>query len=228
MSQKLVSRSLKLDKEIGMSNLNNQTSNIQPLTSNRIAYTIEFYPEEGKYHFSGHRNCKVVQGPEEIRESGNSCPVCRKRLTEGVLFRVQQLADPKLLNRAVAKTNAHGLKWYTDNLHIQPPYIKLVPLLEIAAKSLGSTVMSQKSKDLYAKLCIELESELHVLLRADLSAIEKVGGEKLAEGVRKIREGDLAIDPGYDGVFGKVKIWSEEEKKKAKTKGPKDQLSLDL
>lgn len=195
--------------------------------ANKIAYTLEFYPEEGKYHFSGHRDHKVVQGPEEIRKSGNICPVCKRKLTEGVLFRVQQLADPKLLHRAQAKPNAQGLKWYTDSEHIQPPFVKLVPLLEIVAESLGSTVMSQKSKDLYAKLCRELESELNVLLRADIENIVRVGGEKLAEGIIKIRQGNIAIDPGYDGVFGKVQIWSEGEWETVK-KGRKDQLSLDL
>lgn len=188
--------------------------------SNRIAYTLEFYPEEGKYHFSGHRNCKVVQGPDEIRADGNICPVCRRRLTEGVLYRVQELADPKLLHRTHEKTNDHGIKWYTDSEHIQPPYVKLVPLLEIVAESLGSTVMSQKSKDLYATLCRALQSELHVLLEAPIEAIRHVGGELIAEGIAKIRAGNLAIDPGYDGVFGKVQIWSRDERK--------SQLLLDL
>jgi uncharacterized protein (TIGR00375 family) len=195
--------------------------------TNKIAYTLEFYPEEGKYHFSGHRNCKVVQGPEEIRESGNICPVCKRRMTEGVLYRVQQLADPKQLHRAHSTANENGVKWYTDSERIQPPFVKLVPLLEIVAESLGSTVMSQKSKNLYAKLCKELDSELHILLRAKLSEIESVAGAKLAAGIRKIRAGELAIDPGYDGIFGKVSIWSEEELKAEKEKA-KDQLHFDL
>ncbi len=182
-------------------------------TLNKIAYTLEFYPEEGKYHFSGHRNCKVALGPDDIRAGGNSCPVCKKRMTEGVLFRVQQLADETLLHRAQAKHNADGLKWYTDAMHNQPPYVKLVPLLEIAAESLGSTVNSQKSKNLFAKLCSELESELHVLLRAPVADIEKVGGGKLAQAVTKVRVGSISIDPGYDGEFGKVKIWQEGEAK---------------
>ena len=181
--------------------------------ANKIVYTLEFYPEEGKYHFSGHRDHKVVFGPEEIRENGNICPVCHRRLTEGVLFRVQQLADEKLLHRTEAKINDDGLKWYTDSLKIQPPFVKLVPLLEVAAESLGSTVNSQKSKNLYAKLCTELESELYVLLRAQIADIEKVGGSRVAQAVTKVREGNIAIDPGYDGIFGKVQIWQEGEEK---------------
>lgn len=181
--------------------------------ANRIVYTLEFYPEEGKYHFSGHRNCKVVADPDQIRESGNTCPVCRRRMTEGVLYRVQQLADEKLLHRTKSETKEDGIKWYTDSLKMQPPFVKLVPLLEIAAESLDSTVNSQKSKNLYTKLCSELTSELHVLLRASIADIERVGGMRLAQAVTKVRTGNIAIDPGYDGIFGKVQIWGEGEEK---------------
>jgi uncharacterized protein (TIGR00375 family) len=197
-----------------------------PTHDNKIAYTLEFYPEEGKYHFSGHRNCKVVQGPEEIRASGNRCPVCKRRLTEGVLYRVQELADPTLLTRAQEKKNTEGVKWYTDSLHIQPPYVKLVPLLEIVAESLGSTVMSMKSKDLYAKICRELDSELAILLKTPIDDIRQVGGEVLAEGIVKVRGGELSIDPGYDGIFGKVAIWTAEEKKENKLRKGVPQLRL--
>lgn len=183
----------------------------QSQTKNKIAYTLEFYPEEGKYHYSGHRNCKVSVGPDEIRSGGTTCPVCHRRLTEGVLYRVQELSDKSLLNRVETKSNSAGVKWYIDRKHIQPPYVKLVPLLEISAESLSSTVASQKSKDLYAKLCRELESELHVLLKAPLSDIEKVGGMKVAQGITKVREGVIAIDPGYDGEYGKVTIWKDGE-----------------
>jgi len=193
---------------------------------NKVAYTIEFYPEEGKYHFSGHRNCKVVQGPKEIAESGNICPVCHRRLTEGVLFRVQQLSDEKLLGRAVIKKNEQGLHWFTDKLHEQPPYVKLVPLLEIVAEGLHSTVASQKSKDMFAKLCNELDSEITVLLKAQLADIEKIAGQRIAEGVKKVRSGDIEINPGYDGEYGKVEIWKEGETNGTKTDSP--QLSLDI
>lgn len=194
--------------------------------SNRIAYTIEFYPEEGKYHFSGHRNCKVVYNAEDVREKGTTCPVCRRKLTEGVFMRVEQLSDSKLIGRAVAKHNEQGLKWYTDKLHIQPPYVKLVPLLEIVAESLGSTVASQKSQALFSKLCSELGSELEALLRTPLESIEKVSNKRLADGVLKVREGNIAIDPGFDGEFGKVTIWSEEEEQTMREDSP--QLSLEL
>lgn len=182
-----------------------------------IGYTVEFYPEEGKYHFSGHRNCKFVAGPEESEKAGHICPVCRRRLTEGVLYRVQQLADKKLAGRAILKefpisnkeqeSREAGVKWYVDRLGIQPPYVKLVPLLEIAAEALSSTVASQKTKNLFAEMCKRLGNEMEVLLRTPIEEIEKVGGEGVAEGVMKVREGNIVIHPGYDGVYGVVKIW---------------------
>jgi PHP family Zn ribbon phosphoesterase len=180
-------------------------------TSNKIVYTIEFYPEEGKYHYSGHRNCKVAFGPSEIREKGINCPVCKRRLTEGVLLRVQQLGDDKLLARAVEKKNTQNLKWYTDNLKKQPPYVKLVPLVEIIAEGLGVTQASQKVPEMYTKLIDGCGSELNILLKADLKEIENIAGDKIAKGLSKVREGDIVIDPGFDGEFGKVKIWGENE-----------------
>jgi PHP family Zn ribbon phosphoesterase len=197
-------------------------------TSNRIAYTIEFYPEEGKYHYSGHRNCKVAFGPSEIREKGINCPVCKRRLTEGVLLRVQQLGDDKLLARAVEKKNTQNLKWYTDNLKKQPPYVKLVPLVEVIAEGLGVTQASQKVPEMYAKLIDGCGSELNILLKADLGEISKLAGDKIAKGLSKVREGDIVIDPGFDGEFGKVKIWSEGEEAQGEKELDAPQLSLDI
>jgi uncharacterized protein (TIGR00375 family) len=192
---------------------------------NRIAYTVEFYPEEGKYHFSGHRACKVSIGPVEIAAGGNICPVCGRRLTEGVLFRVQQLSDTKLLGRAVIKKDSLGVHWYTDGHRQQPPYVKLVPLLEIVAEGLGSSVASKKSQQLFVDLCSQLESELHVLLQAPLESIARIAGSRVADGVRKVREGEIAIAPGYDGEYGVVRIWEETGRTK-KERQKKDQLGL--
>jgi uncharacterized protein (TIGR00375 family) len=196
--------------------------------ANRIAYTIEFYPEEGKYHYSGHRNCKVAFGPSEIREKGINCPVCKKRLTEGVLLRVQQLGDDKLLARAVEKKNTQNLKWYTDNLKKQPPYVKLVPLVEIIAEGLGVTQASQKVPEMHDKLIAGCGSELNILLKTDLEEIENIAGDKIAKGLSKVREGNIVINPGFDGEFGKVKIWKEGEESQGEKELDAPQLSLDL
>ena len=187
---------------------------------NKIAYTIEFYPEEGKYHFSGHRNCKVSIGPEEIRGGGNTCPVCKRRMTEGVLYRVQQLVDESLFNRVEEKVDEHGVKWYEDKLGEQPPFVKLVPLLEVVAQGIGSTIASQKSQTMLAELCSQFGNEIEVLLEASLEDITKVGGEFVAEAAKKVREGNISIIPGYDGEYGKVSIWDEEERPKS-TRGTK-------
>lgn len=181
-------------------------------TVDRIVYTLEFYPEEGKYHFSGHRNCGIVRGPEETRKEGNTCPKCSRRLTEGVLYRVQQLADDSLLDRVEQKISPHGIKWYTDKRKNHPPFIKMVPLLEIIAESLGSTSFSVKSKALYDRLCVvestKIGSELDILLKIPLETIRKAGGDKLTDAIEKVRSGDILVDPGYDGEYGKVNIWN--------------------
>ncbi len=184
----------------------------------KIGYTIEFYPEEGKYHFSGHRNCKVVFGPEDIKAKGNMCPACKRKMTEGVLFRVQQLGNPKFAGLVEEKTSPHGIKWYTHKEKKHPPYVKLVPLLEIVAESLGSSVASQKTKTLFADVCRTFGSEIDVLLKTPIEKIQSMGNFRLAEGIRKVRLGQIAIDPGYDGEYGKVKIWNDESKKKASSK----------
>jgi uncharacterized protein (TIGR00375 family) len=195
-----------------------------------IAYTVEFYPEEGKYHYSGHRNCKYVAGVEELRVNGEICPVCRRKVTEGVFFRAGQLADSELAGRVEVKGDDQGLQWFADRLGLQPPYVKLVPLLEIAAEALSyASVASKRVQGVYAELCNRVGSEMDILLRASVEEIAKVGGERVAEGVARVRRGDIVIHPGYDGEYGKVRIWPEEGKKERQAKvDEKGQLGLDI
>ena len=193
----------------------------------QIQYTIEFYPEEGKYHYSGHRNCRVIRGPEELRKEGNICSVCKRRLTEGVLYRVQQLSNNSPIE-SETKISPSGIKWYTDKSKNHPPYVKLVPLNEIIAEAFSATVLSQKVKDAFENICHEFGSEIEVLLKTPIPDIQKHSGEKVAQGVKKIREGNIKIDPGYDGEYGKVKIWSEEEEVAQDLKTPSDKSQLGL
>jgi len=198
----------------------------------RIAYTIEFYPEEGKYHYTGHRNCNVIKSPQQIKESGNICPVCARRLTEGVMYRVQQLArlpTPGTGEQAKEGSdfrpyNSHsdskGVLWIDDPRKVHPPFAKLVPLSEIVAESSSSPVGSEKVKLKFDEMCSKFGSELDILLKTSISDIASKFGEKIAEGVAKVRKGDIVIEPGYDGEYGKVKIWNEDVKGK-KSKGDK-------
>jgi len=212
------------DKTENQSSVESVQSAIRPQSSvvspSRILYTIEFYPEEGKYHFSGHRNCKVVRGPEETKKEGNICPVCKRTLTEGVLYRVSQLGDKSLAGNFDNKMNSNNIKWYTDKAKNHPPYVKLVPLLEIVAQGLSrgarsgfareSTVASQKVRAMFDGLCEEFSSEIEVLLKTPIDLIENRVGKKIAEGIEKVRKGTIVIDPGYDGEYGKVKIWNHD------------------
>ncbi|MDZ7586147.1 MAG: endonuclease Q family protein [Patescibacteria group bacterium] len=182
---------------------------------NKIAYTIEFHPEEGKYHYTGHRACKVVQSPEETRTKGVTCHVCGRPLTVGVEHRVDELSDKERLEmKAGEKTNENGVVGYFHPMDkTRPPYVMLVPLLEIIAESFGVGVGSKKVNELYEAMVENLGQELDILLKVKLEAIEKIGGVKVAEGVKLVRSGEIVVQPGYDGEFGVVKIWGSQDGK---------------
>ncbi|MDO8621088.1 MAG: endonuclease Q family protein [Candidatus Levybacteria bacterium] len=198
----------------------------------KIGYTIEFYPEEGKYHFSGHRNCKIVRGPNDTKTDGNICPVCKRRLTEGVLHRVQQLAKKSMSDVVQEKISPSGIKWHVARSKNHPPFVKLVPFLEVIAEAMESTTASIKVKTKFDELCAQLGTEIEILLRIPIEKISQAAGAKIAEGVAKVRNGNIAIDPGYDGEYGKVKIWNPEKDPSAdsghgKIEEPKtDQIGL--
>lgn len=187
----------------------------------KIAYTIEFYPEEGKYHYTGHRNCKVVYSPNETRKKGSLCPVCGRRLTIGVMSRVETLATQEVETKS--REDDSGVRWIGDKKGKRPPYVMLVPLTEILSESFGVGVGSHKVLDSYEGLVGSLGSEFNILLKSSLADIERIAGEKVAEGVSRVRRGDIVIEPGYDGVFGKVGIWKEEQ---VKEEEPSDQETL--
>jgi uncharacterized protein (TIGR00375 family) len=166
------------------------------IVNNKIASTIEFHPEEGKYHWTGHRLCQVKQSPEETKKLGTTCPVCGRQLTVGVMHRVQELAEKPA-------------DYQPRN---RPPYKMLVPLMEILSESLGAGVSSQIVETEYNRLTGQIGSEFEVLLNAKIEKIAVISGEKVAEGIKRVRKGEIFVDPGYDGVFGRVKIWGEKEK----------------
>ncbi len=178
------------------------------IKNQKIAGTIEFYPEEGKYHYTGHRNCNVKYTPEDTKAKGTICPVCKRGLTVGVMERVETLASRG--SDQLTTNNGQGLiknKEFPD----RAGYKMLVPLLTVLAESFGNAPTSQRVLNEYKKLTFALGSEMKILTKIDILEIAKVSGSKIAEGVEKMRKGDLVIDPGYDGVYGVVKIWQSAE-----------------
>ena len=152
--------------------------------------TIEFFPEEGKYHYDGHRNCNVCQKPADTLAAEGLCPVCGGKVTVGVLHRVEALADrPDGFVPPHART-----------------FESLVPLHEVITASTGCSPASRRGRQIYCELLRHLGPELDILRLAPLEDIQKYAGELAAEGIRRLREGRVDIRPGYDGEYGKVSI----------------------
>lgn len=158
--------------------------------------TVEFFPEEGKYHYDGHRNCGVRWDPAESEASGGICPVCGKRVTEGVLHRVATLADrPRGARPASAR-------------HFE----RLVPLKSVISSAMGVGEKSAAVEKAYNALIRSIGPELAILRDMPIDDIEAAGGELVAEGVRRIRAGQLSIEPGFDGEYGRVTIFTDAER----------------
>lgn len=175
-----------------------------------IAYTIEFYPEEGKYHYTGHRNCGVSLSPSETKVKGELCPECHRPLTVGVMHRVEELAQTPENNFTYEK-DQNGVVWVKDPKQIRPPFVSLVPLLEILSETLESGVGTLTVTAMFDTLVTHFGSEHEVLFRVPLESIGHVGGKKIAEGIEKVRARNIEIIPGFDGEYGKVALWKEEE-----------------
>ena len=191
-------------------NLNHRTTESSEYSElPRIAFTIEFYPEEGKYHFTGHRNCNVSQSPEETAQNGDVCPVCGRHLTVGVMHRVKQLASHEISNFKFQISN--GVRWVYQQGDKRPPYVSMVPLGEIIAEAFDVAPKTKKVMDCYMLLVEKFGSEFALLINAEISEIAKYAPSKIGEGIQKVRNGEITIEPGYDGKFGIVKIWDEEE-----------------
>lgn len=172
-----------------------------------LAYTIEFYPEEGKYHYTGHRNCKVSYSPSETPQN-DICPVCHRELTVGVMKRVEDLAHVASDNFTYEK-DKYGMVWVKDTKNSRPPSVSLVPLLEILAEALKATTSSQKVLMVFDTMVNKFGSEHEVLLRANPDEIRSIAGANIAEGIEKVRSRNISIVPGFDGEYGKVSIWDQ-------------------
>ncbi len=160
--------------------------------------TIEFFPEEGKYHFDGHRACSQRLSPRETRAARGRCPACGKPLTIGVMSRVEALAG-----RAEPVAGDGRV-----------PFRHLIPLEEIIAEAIGSQPGSAAVREEYMTLVSALGSEFAVLLDVPLEEAARVARPRVVEGVRRVREGRVEIRPGYDGVFGEIRIFGGDAEKR--------------
>lgn len=161
-------------------------------TGDGLDSTIEFFPEEGKYHMDGHRNCGVCFTPEETNKYRGICPICGKKLTIGVAHQVESYAD-----------RPYGLAPENRN-----PFIKLLPLLEVISASTGWPVVGKKAYTVYERLLAELGPELYILCHCPIPDIESIAGAAIAEGVHRLRMGRVSISPGYDGKYGSISLIS--------------------
>jgi len=165
---------------------------------NKFLYTIEFFPEEGKYHFDGHRNCNLRLSPQETKKYKGICPRCSKPVTRGVLNRVDELADRA---EGFKPENAIGYK-------------SMVSLDGIIADIKGVDKKSKSVEKEYLEVLSHFPSEFDILIKVTEKELFSKLPEKIAEGIKRVREGRLKIEPGYDGEYGKIKIFGGEEEKK--------------
>ena len=162
-------------------------------TGEGLEGTVEFFPEEGKYHFDGHRKCGVSLSPVEAERLGGICPVCGKKLTMGVDHRVEQLAD-----RAEGFVKKDGKK-----------YESLVPLPEVISACMGYSAASKKVQGCFEKMLQTLGTEFDILRNVPSEDIKTCAGERIAEGIENVRTGNVKRIPGYDGEYGKIELFDE-------------------
>ena len=163
----------------------------------RFAATIEFYPEEGKYHADGHRQCAVSMEPAATRQAKGLCPVCGRPLTVGVLNRVMELADRE------APLYPHGA----------PKVHSLVPLAEVLGEMLATGPASKRVTEAYVRLIQQYGSEFALLLTTATEEIARQSSPQLAEAIARMRGGRVIRSAGYDGEYGVIRVFSEEERR---------------
>jgi uncharacterized protein (TIGR00375 family) len=159
----------------------------------KFKMTVEFFPEEGKYHYDGHRIHNVRFSPEESIKNNNICPVCKRKLTIGVMHRVIELADRK-----------YG---YTPPNAI--PFVHTIPLEELIASVRGKGVGSASVQSEYSSLISSFGTEFNVLLTAELDELRRKAPADIADAILRVREGKVKILPGYDGMYGEIQLKEE-------------------
>lgn len=161
----------------------------------RFLGTLEYFPEEGKYHFDGHRKCATRLSPTETLKNNNLCPVCGKEVTIGVVHRVMELAERKEGERP-------------ERSH---PFTRLLPLTDVLAEVFRVGAKSKKVEESYRELLSKIGPEFSILRESPPEILEQAGSTLLAEAIQRMRKGDVGINPGYDGEFGKIRLFDDQE-----------------
>ncbi|MDX2441232.1 MAG: UvrD-helicase domain-containing protein, partial [Desulfobacterales bacterium] len=193
---------MKLGREANLFNTDlsyyNIRSAIKEGDKKRFLGTFEFFPQEGKYHLDGHRKCNIRFLPKETIKNKGICPVCLKPLTLGVLYRVEELADQP------------------ENIYPEQknPFYSIIPLTEILSEILKVGAGSKRVKQKYNDLLEKLGPELKILHEITYESLGKSGIPLLGEAIKRVRAKQITLLPGYDGEFGKVKIFTQEEREK--------------
>ncbi len=158
--------------------------------------TIEFFPEEGKYHYDGHRACQTRMHPRDTNKHDGKCPVCQKPVTVGVMARVEELAD-----------QPEGRK--SPNWR---PFFSLIPLPEIISEVVGVGPNSKRVQKIYFEMLNALGSEMFILMDCPIDQIRRHSEGLIAEAIQRMRTGDVNIASGYDGEFGTIHIFSDQDR----------------
>ncbi len=178
------------------------TAALKTKDKTKFLYTVEFFPQEGKYHWDGHRVCGVRQSPADTKKNNCKCPRCGKPVTVGVESRVEKLAD-----------RPEG--FVPDNAI---PFKSMIPFIEIIAEARGKAATTQGVEDEYMALVKRFGSEFNILFDMPKEELESCLPDKIAQAILRVREGRVRIAPGYDGVYGEIKIFGEQDKPQEKEK----------
>ncbi len=161
----------------------------------KFLYTVEFFPEEGKYHYDGHRKCNVVFSPQETIQHKFICPRCGGKLTVGVMHRVVSLADREMGTFPPTRI----------------PHKNLIPLNEIIAQALGKTPECKSVWDIYFRLIHEFGDEHSILTDVPIHELARLNPERVSLALDRMKKGQVKIIPGHDGEFGKINLFDEDK-----------------
>jgi len=161
----------------------------------KFLYTVEFFPEEGKYHYDGHRKCQIIFSPKESIQHKDICPKCGKKLTIGVMHRIEELADREEGTSPPFKI----------------PYKNLIPLNEVIAEAIEKTAECQSVWDIYFRLIAEFGNELTILTEVPIAELGRFHPDRISLGMERMRKGAVKIVPGHDGFYGKISLFEKEK-----------------